>query len=388
MYCVRDGRKTHKKGFVSTFYFICRPNIPDFYASLFVANRSKNSLAYGKNVGYRLTKFFNFLLDRNTEYWEATDIDIKAYMLELINFDQKSGEIIGEPDVTYETIQKHKSTIVQFYKFLWQFSDHSVLQINKWDNDTLSEYKTTLTLQWNAVETIADATIGLFLTKYKTSKKEYIMEYTDEEMQAIYSNFSNYRNRAIFLCTLHGMRIDEVLSIKLQDYSPINNTVKPSRSKGTGRGRKRTIVLGDQVVKIIENYILHERSPSEIKSKKHSDFLFVNTRQVDDEIAFDEYTASSYRSTLITAAKKAGVEGNVRTHSGRSDKATKLVRSMVSRELKLSDEIIRQIMGWKSPESIAPYIDHNNEEISRDFARKHTEELDEKLSRLQKELDA
>lgn len=386
-YHVRAGRKTHERGGISNFHFICKPNVPDFYASLFVANRSKNSIRYGKSVGYRLTKFFNFLLDRKTEYWEATDIDIKAYMMELINFDQKSGEIIGEPDVTYETIQKHKTTIVQFYKFLWQFSDHSVLQINKWDNNTLSEYKTALTLRWNTIEIIADATIDLFLTKYKTSKKEYIMEYTDEEMQAIYSNFSNYRNRAIFLCTLHGMRIDEVLSIKLQDYSPISNTVKPSRSKGTGRGRKRTIVLGDQAVKIIENYILHERNPAEIKSNKHSDCLFVNTRQIDGEIAFDEYTASSYRSALITAAKKAGIVGNVRTHSGRSDKATKLVRSMVSGELKLSDEIIRQIMGWKSPESIAPYIDHNNEEISRGFSEKHASELDEKLLRLKKELD-
>ncbi len=387
MYRIRNGKKIHKRGGVSNFYFICRPNVPDFYASLFVANRSKNSIRYGKSVGYRLSKFFNFLLDRDTEYWEATDIDIKAYMLEMINFDQKSGEIISEPDVTYATIQKHKSTIVQFYKFLWQFSDHSVLQIDKWSNNNLSEYKTALTLRWDDIETIADATIDLFLTKYKTSKKEYIMEYTNEEMQAIYSNFSNYRNRAIFLCTLHGMRIDEVLSTKLQDYSPIDNTIKPSRSKGTGRGGKRTIVLGDQTVKTIENYILHERSPAEIKSKKHNDFLFVNTRQIDGEIAFNEYTASSFRSALITAAKKAGIVENVRTHSGRSDKATKLVRAMTRGEIKLSDETIRQLMGWKSPESIVPYVDHVNEEISRDFAKKHAEELDQKILDLKRKLD-
>lgn len=386
-YRVRSGRKTHKNKNISDFYFICRPNVPDFYASLFISNRSKNSIEYGKRVGHSLAKFFNFLLERNTEYWEATDSDIKAYMLDMINFDQKSGEIISEPDITYETIQKHKSTIVRFYKFLWQFTEHSVLQINKWDDNNLIEYKTALTLRWNAVETIADATIDLFLTKYKTAKKEYIMEYADEEIRAIYSNFSNYRNRAIFLCTLHGMRIDEVLSIKIQDYNPMHNTVKPSRSKGTGRGRKRTIVLGDQTVKVIENYILHERNPAEIKSKKHHDSLLVNTRSVDGEISFSEYTASSFRSALITAAQKAGIVENVRTHSGRSHKATKLVKAMVSGELKLSDEIIRQIMGWKSPESIAPYIDHANEDISRDFAKKHAEELNQKILDLQGKLD-
>lgn len=387
IYRIREGRKDHANGNISNFYYVCKPNVPDFYASLFVSNHSKNSIKYGKLVGYSLTKFFNFLLDRNTEYWEATDNDIKAYMLNIINFDQKSGELTDEPDVLYKTIQRHKSTIVKFYKFLWQFSDHSVLQINKWDNNNLKEYKTTLTLRWNDVETIIDATLDLFMTKYKTTKKEYIMEYSDEEFKAIYSNFSNYRNRAIFLCTLHGMRIDEVLSIKIKDYNPQKNTVKPSRSKGTGGGRKRTIVLGDQAVQIIENYILHERNLAEIKSKKNNDFLFVNTRSVEDEISFNTYTASSYRSTLKTAAKKAGISEDVRTHSGRSDKATKLVKAMVSGEIKLTDEIIRHIMGWKSPDSIKPYVDHANEEIAGDFAKTHAEDINQKLLDLKEKLN-
>ena len=386
MYRIQRGRKSHKNGNISNFYFICRPNVPDFYSSLFVSNKSKNSLEYGKRVGYSLTKYFNFLLKRNVEYWNATDSDIKAYMLYLINFDTKKDEIVSEPTAGYPTIQKQKDILVKFYKFLWQFSDHSVLQINKWQDNNLFEYDTTLTLTWNDVKTIADATLDLFLTKYKTSSKEYLMEYTDDEIKAIYTNFKNYRNRAIFLITLHGMRIDEVLSIKLKDYSPQKNTVKPSRSKGTGRGRKRTVVLGDLVVNIIENYILHERNPAEVKAKKHNDFLFVNTRSVENEIAFNEYTASSYRSTLISAAKKAGIKENVRTHTGRSDKATKLVKSMVNGDLQISDEIIRQIMGWKSIESIRPYVDHANEEIAKGFAKKHAENMNKKLLELQGKL--
>ncbi|MDM5271204.1 tyrosine-type recombinase/integrase [Sulfurovum sp. zt1-1] len=386
-YRIRTARKTHKNGHISNFYFICKPNIPDFYSSLFIANRSKNSLQYGKRVGYILIKFFNFLQDRGVEYWNATDEDVKAYMLYIINFNTNTGEISGEPSMGYESIIRHKQTIVRFYKFLWQFSDHSVLQINSWEEGKLLEYKTALRLKWNAVESISDATIDLFLTKFKTTDKEYIMEYTDYEIQAIYSNFTNYRNRSIFLLTLHGLRIDEVLSVKMRDYNPTEGTVKPSRSKGTGRGRKRTIAIGDQTASVIENYIHHERNTAELKANKSNDALFVNTRNIEGEVAFTEYAAASFRSALKTAAKKAGIEGNVRTHSGRSNKATKLVKAMVSGDLNLTDETIRHIMGWKTIDSIKPYVDHASAEIAQEFAKEHAKDLNRRLLELQGKLD-
>ncbi|MDP2849489.1 MAG: site-specific integrase [Sulfuricurvum sp.] len=387
IYRIKNGRKRHKNGNISHFYFICTPNIPDFYSSLYVSNRSKNSLEYGKRVGYGLVKYFNFLSERGIQYWNATDEDVKAYMLYIINFDVKTGEIVSEPSAGYKTIMKHKDLIVRFYKFLWQFADHSVLQIHRWKDGGLLEYKTALTLRWDSVESVADAIIDLFLTKFKTNIKEYIMEYSDEEIHAIYSNFSNYRNRAIFLLTLHGMRIDEVLSIKLKDYDPKNSTVKPSRSKGTGRGRKRTVAIGDQTASVIENYIRHERNKAEMKAKKLNDALFVNTRIKNEEVAFTEYSANSYRSALKTAAKKAGIKGAVRTHSGRSDKATKLVKDMVNGELKLTDETIRHIMGWKTIDSIRPYVDHANAEIAQEFAKKHAEDLNKRLLELKGKLD-
>lgn len=387
MYQLRYGRRTHNNGTITHFYFICKPNIPDFYSSLFVSNRSKNSLKYGKLVGHILVKFFNFLLERNLEYWNATDTDIKAYILYIINFDSKSCEIVNEPNIGYTTIMRHKEMIIRFYKFLWQFTDHSVLEINNWHKGNLLQYKTTLSLRWDHIESIADATLDLFLTKFKTANKEYVMEYSDDEIKAIYSNFTNYRNRSIFLLTLHGMRIDEVLSSKLKDYNPRDNTIIPSRSKGKGRGKKRTIVIGDQTAKVIENYILYERNPAEIKALKYNDALFVNTREIEKEVNFNEYSASSFRSALKVAGKKAGILGNVRTHSGRSDKATKLVKAMVNGELNLTDEIIRHIMGWKTIDSITPYVEHANAAIVKGFAKKHAEDINQRLLELQRKLD-
>jgi len=387
MYCIRNGRKKLKNGNIVHFNFICNPNVPDYYSSLFIGNHSKNSMGYGKRIGYMLVNFFNFLQKKDTQYWNATDKDIKAYMLYIINFDSKTEEMTSMPKISYENINTHKRIIVKFYKFLWQFSDHSVLQISRWKEGSLTEYQTALTLTWNQVEVTADATIELFLTKFKTTKKEYIMEYTNEEIMAIYSNYANYRNRAIFLLTLHGMRIDEVLSVKISDYNPQKGTVKPSRSKGTGRGKKRTIVIGSQTAAVIENYIRHERNTAEQKAVKSSDALFVNTRVIEGEVPFTEYSADAFRSALKVAARKAKIDGDVRTHSGRSDKATKLVKAMVSGDLRLTDETIRHIMGWRRIEAIRPYVDHANAEIAQCFAREHAEDINMRLAELKEKLD-
>jgi len=385
MYKLRKGRKKYKNNNIVFFNMVCKPNVPDFYISLFVNNKSKNSFGYGVQAAHKLIKYLNFLLEHSIEYWEATDEHVKAFFLRLINFNTKTNEIVGVPTVQYPTLIAYKNTIISFYKFLWQFTNHSVLQISKWENNKYFQYDAPLVLQYKHAEKITTATIDLFLTKFKNSNKEYIMEYTEEEIAAIYSCFNNYRNRAIFLITLHGMRIDEVLSIKLKDYNPIQNIVKPSRSKGKGAGKKRTVVLDTLTVKCIENYILHERNNAEIKSNTHSDYLFINFRKVEDEIVLNPYSYNAYRNCFITASKKAGLV-NVRTHSGRSHRASELLKIMIKGDVNLSDEIIRHIMGWKSPESIQPYVEHANEDIAIKFAKEHSDDINKKLKNLEKRL--
>lgn len=49
----------------------------------------------------------------------------------------------------------------------------------------------------------------------KTKKtKEYIKWYTESDKEILLSNFLTNRDKAIFLMTLEGLRIDEVLSLR------------------------------------------------------------------------------------------------------------------------------------------------------------------------------
>lgn len=368
------------------FNLVCKPNAPDFYTSLYVSNKSKNSKEYGITIANRLIRFLNFLFENKVEYWNAKDEHIQSFFLKLINFDYKTNKIVDIPTISYSSLINYKNVIINFYKFLLQFTNHNVIKISDWKDNKYIETNHKLVLRWQETEKLLDATLDLFLTKYKTSEKQYIKEYTEEEITAIYSNFKNYRNRAIFLITLHGMRIDEILSIKLKDYNPQKNTVKPNRSKGKGSSKKRTIVLDDLVIQCIENYIIHERNIFESKSNEYLDYLFISMIKTDEIYKINPYSYGAYRNSFIRAANNAGLK-NVRTHSGRSHRASQLLSLMQEGKVNLTDEIIRHIMGWKSVDSITPYVDHANEKISIKFSKDYANELNQKLNKLRNELD-
>lgn len=386
MYKLRICKKRDNKENIVEFNLICKPNVPDFYTSLFISNKSKNSKKYGQKTANKLIRFLNFLFENKVDYWNANDEHIQSFFLKLINFDTKSNNIVETPKISYPVLIDYKNVIIGFYKFLWQFTNHSVIKIGNWKDNKYLEKEYPLLLKWQNAEKLTNATLELFMTKYKTSDKEYIKEYTEEEITAIYSCFKNYRNRAIFLITLHGMRIDEVLSIKLKDYNPQNNTVKPSRSKGKGSSKKRTVVLDDMVIQCIENYIFHERNVFEIKSNEYVDYLFISMQMTDKIYKINPYSYSAYRNSFITASKNAGLK-NVRTHSGRSHRASELLSLMQDGKVKLTDEIIRHIMGWKCVDSITPYVEHANEKISIKFSKDFSNEINEKLNKLRSELD-
>ena len=41
-YVLKKARKKYENGKIANFSFICKPNIPDFYSSLYISNKSKN----------------------------------------------------------------------------------------------------------------------------------------------------------------------------------------------------------------------------------------------------------------------------------------------------------------------------------------------------------
>lgn len=329
--------------------------------------KMKNLAADSKPTSYMTTvvRFINFLHQRKVQYYNATAKDIMDFFTIIVEYD-KDGEYCNTSQVQVSTINLYEAALVNFYKHLTDFYDNNIIKtIDTTFEGKAVELVNVLKTRWMDVKVEAKRCINFTMNTHLANDKVYIKEYTDEQLSALYRSFKKPIYKAIFVLSLKGLRIDEVLSIKMEDYDPKAMTVQPSRSKGLKKKKSniRTIFIGPEVVQVIESYLFHDRNPAyEIvkQEKRNSEYLFVTTRKSDERIPFTPYTQSSFRSALIRTATRAGIKGNVRTHAGRSHRSIELTR--LQHQGVITDEQLRLIMGWKSMEAHRPYDEHVHKE--------------------------
>lgn len=370
--------ETKKKGKVietkpsEDFYYVISFNGSIIFPiSHWIKTISMGSIRSAKTYGRTSVEFLNFLHKRKVNYWDAHPKDLRDYFISKIEFD-KEGNYTGSSNVQKHTIENYKAALTSMYTHLTNFYDNNIITTYEvQENGRSMLIKNKLITTWDEVNIQANNAISISMASFKTTEKEYIKIYTDEELYALFGTLRQVKHRAIFMLTLFGMRIDEVLSIKLKDYDPKNNNVRPSRSKGRKGGAIRYVKISNEAVQLLEAYITHQRKPAEklaLKNNQSCEYLFVNTRLVHEELDFKPYTDASYRSAFIRAAERAGISKNVKTHSGRSHRAIELLRMANEGEIKISDDQIRVLMGWKTMNSAEPYIEIENKRIADNIA--------------------
>ncbi len=345
------------------FYVICFNDIPDFYLSLYLKQKSINKTKTPKTYGEKLTFFLNYHYKQNINYSEIDLQSIQKFFLYLINFNSEDN-FSNIPRVSYSTIITYKSAIIDFYKFYSAHKNDNILKLDTKRNLVKNN------ISWKEVQETIKITLNIYLKKYKLNNKEYIKEYTSEEIKAIYSQLNSLRNKSIFLLSLHGMRIDEILSITLDSYNGFLETVSPTRSKGKNSlDKQRSIVLNEQCIKVIENYILNERNIALQKVIYNSPYLFVNLKINKYDKKLTPLSYINFYNSFLSAAKRANISNYVRIHSGRSHRASELLDFMNNDKINFTDEYLRQIMGWNNIESSKPYIEHKNRKKALDISR-------------------
>ena len=349
------------------FYVLCLEDIPDFYLSLYLKQKSINSFKTSKTYGEKLAFFLNHFHKKNLHYSELNLISFKNFFLYLLNFNLND-DFSNIPRIGYSTLTVYKSAIIDFYRFFSTYKNQNFFNLNKKTN--LSDNKT---IPWKEIQETIKITIDIHLKNFKVNNKKYIKEYKPEEIKAIYTQLKSLRNKSIFLLTLHGMRIDEVLSITQENYNGYTQIVTPSRSKGKQNSRKRQIIINDECVKVLENYILNERTIALKKVEEDTPYLFVNLRINNFDKKLKPLSYINFYKSFLTSVKKANIFGNARTHAGRSHRAIELLRFVNDENTLFTDEHFRILMGWKNIESSKPYVEHENEkkaiEISREIEK-------------------
>lgn len=256
----------------------------------------------------------NFLENKNKKDWGNISIkDINEYFGNLKN-------------QTKSTQKRKYASIKSFFKFLEK------------DNQIKS----------NILEKIRTPKVGSPIPKPLSIKEiEKIIEFKDSDQE-------EFTNTCVFiLMYAAGLRVTEVISIKMGEIDLDNQTVKV-----TGKGNKqRVLPIYSNACKSLEHYINKVR-PDLSKNKSYSSLLFVrkNLKQITRQYIWKK---------LKQRVLKVGINKNVTPHMIRHSFATHLLQGGAS------IRHVQEFLGHTSVESTQIYTKIPNEKLIQDYNVAH-----------------
>lgn len=355
-------------------YLITADGIPEYLVNDFLLEKSRKSLGTSKTYASSLVKLLNFLGSRNVHYLDCTAYWAKQYVRCLVLGDMEDLVIKSTKNkVTYSTLKGDVNVLNEFYRFLYTEQKELKLDIRYSKKAQSRSYLYGQIFEFDYMEKIVSAHV-----KNLKPSREYIRWYEDEQIGALLSNFNTIRDEVIFLLTLEGMRIDEVLSLKLDGINEEDRTVQPTRSKGKQESEEydsekneiRIVSIPKSSFDQLIKYLYGERQDAEAESGIYDEYVFINLNRGENQ--GKPLTYENYRKILKRTAKRAGFDSKkIKTHNGRSTKVNQLQEHQVLHpEDNITDEIINSTLGWTSPYTINLYKNKGNRIIQKSASDK------------------
>ena len=256
--------------------------IKEFETFLMIDRRmSKNTVnSYITDI----KSFFNYLYDKKYEdILDIRDEDVfKVSENSIINY------IAFLTDTkTSSSINRCISSLKTFYKFL-------VINGDIKDNPML-----------NVVHTKTEKKLPMFLSIEEVDKLLNIKLETDFD----------YRNKAMLeLMYATGMRVSEVVNLKISDISLENGTVRSI----TKVNKERIIPLGDYALYYLKEYLENHRN--NLLKKKINDYVFLNNHG-------ECYSRQAFFLLVKKLACEVGIKKEISPHKLRHSFATHLLEN-------------------------------------------------------------
>ena len=353
-------------------HLITEDKLPMLEVNQWLENRYLRNVNTGKEYAKKLVVYLNYLDGIGITYDTATNKHVVSFINYLLYGDLSELRIKSiDTQRVCSTAGAYLTVVTEFYR--WLADNYETNMVFK----TKADYH-------RANKSFLYGQIYSYDYKYliersfarQRPRREYIKWYSDEEKEALCGGFETLRDEVVFRITLEGFRIDEVLSMKLQHYNSMEQIIQPSRSKGkrtVGQNSEnilRTVALPSKLCDLLDRYIQTERVIAENESGIISDYLFINLQKGISQGQPLKY--SNYYTILKRCADRVGIDARkIRTHSGRSTKVMEFLEHQATHpEDGITDAIIMESFGWRSPESIVHYRDHNNQVIAKAIMQK------------------
>ena len=177
--------------------------------------------------------------------------------------------------------------------------------------------------------------------KYSRRRKRLPEVLEKEELRRLFDSIKNKKYKLIIsLMYSGGLRISEVLNLKVKDLSLNNNYGWVRHGKGN---KDRTFIIADN---------LREELHGWIENKELNDFLFLSNRN-------KIFHPNSVRKVLKEAAKRSGIKKNVHPHILRHCFGTDVIKNGYT------ESELQPLMGHKSIETTRTYVHVANAQTTR-----------------------
>ena len=340
-----------------------------FYVNRFLHRKAYRSKNTARQYAYRVKNWLEWLESRGLDYRTAAEKDIVSYLRSL-QFDiSEDHTSIAEMRISVESLQAIYTPVKAFYVELYKSGIETNVTVKMVENIGTTDYLSGIVSRIEKADILIEDAFDR-----SPEPREYIRWYTEDQKDAIFSNFNTIRDKAIFSISLDGMRIDEILSCSMGDYDPMTGLLTPYRSKGKADGSElRSCLLSERSRKYLEDYLLNERQAIEndlfYRGKKPDNALFIGIKKGARYGRTLGY--NSFLKTLKRCAKRGGLDPKlIRTHSGRSTAANEAFRERAKDPNSWSDKEILEQFAWASMESSEPYQNHADPETLIERHRK------------------
>ena len=301
------------------------------------------------NIDHLLTTYKKELIKRS-----FTERSIQTYLDDTRSFLKylKKNDIEDLKQITKRTISDYQHYL--FYKKTNQNrSIHASTQSKK------------LIIVKSFLQTMADLNIILFnpasdieLPRQEKKLPRNILKF--QEIKRIEKgintkNILAFRDKVIMeILFTTGVRVTELINIKLSDIDLENKTLNILKGKG---GKARIIPLLTFIIRLIEKYISQVRP--KLSNNYQTDYFLLNAS--GDRIKYKDYI----NSIIKKYCKKARIKKNITTHSFRSSFATVLLNNGAS------IRHIQRLLGHKKLKTTQIYTQVSIEDLKRVHSKCH-----------------
>lgn len=259
-----------------------------------------------------LEKFLEYNKNKNIN--DISNNDLKEYV-----------KWLNKENLNEKSISRNISCLKSFYKFL-----------------VIEKYVSN-----NPSDSVAMPKLKKSLPKILT--EEEVLKLLDIELN---DNFS-YRNKAMLeLMYASGLRVSELVNLKLQDIDLSQDII---RTFGKG-SKERVIPIGDYAKEYLEKYIYEYRGS--MLKKSSNEYLFLNNHG-------RKMTRQGFFKIIKKIAKEKGIDKELSPHT--------LRHSFASHLLKYGADLrtIQELLGHSDISTTQIYTHITNEELKKNYEDFH-----------------